>query len=43
MKDIIRLFRTLYIISKNSENHEIVIDEETLKYILDELKRIDGR
>ena len=41
MKDIIRLFRTLYVISKNSEKHEIVIDEETLKYILDILKELD--
>jgi hypothetical protein len=41
MKDLIRLFRTLYLISKNSEKHEMVIDEETLKFILDVLKELD--
>lgn len=40
MKELIRLFRTLYLISRNSEKHEIVMDEETLKVILDELKKL---
>lgn len=38
MKDIIVLLRTLYLISVNSEKHEVIIDEETLKIILDQLK-----
>lgn len=38
MQDLIRLLRTLYLISKNSEKHEVVIDEDTLKLMLDTLK-----
>ena len=38
MEELIRLFRTLYLISKNSERHEVIIDEETLKMVLDQLK-----
>lgn len=41
MKELIRLFRTLYIISINSKKHEVVIDEETLKTILDQLEQIE--
>lgn len=40
MKELVMLFRTLYLISRNSEKHEIVIDEETLKFILDELEKL---
>ena len=38
MKDLIRLFRTLYIICINSEKQEIIMDADTLKFILDTLK-----
>ncbi len=38
MQDLIRLLRTLYLISKNSEKHEAVIDEDTLKLMLDTLE-----
>lgn len=42
MEELIRLFRTLYLISKNSEKHEVIIDEETLKkMVLDQLKKND--
>lgn len=40
MEELIRLFRTMYLISKNSEKHEVVIDEETLKVILNQLNGI---
>lgn len=40
INDLIRLFRTLYLISTKSEKHEIVLDEETLKSVLDDLKQI---
>lgn len=40
INDLIRLFRTLYLISTESEKHEIVLDEETVKSILDDLKQI---
>jgi len=39
MEELIRLFRTLYLISKNSESHEVTIDEETLKMVLEQLKK----
>lgn len=42
LQKLIVLFRTLYLISRNSEKHEVVIDEDTLKCILDELKKLDG-
>lgn len=38
MEEIIILLRTLYLICVNSERHEVIIDEETLKMILDQLK-----
>jgi hypothetical protein len=38
MQDLIRLIRTLYLISKNSEKHEVIIDEDTLKLMLDTLE-----
>lgn len=41
MKDLINLFRSLYFICSRSKNHNIVIDEETLKYILDKLKELE--
>lgn len=39
MQELIRMLRTLYLISKNSEKHEVVIDEDTLKIMLDTLKK----
>lgn len=39
MQELVRLLRTLYLISKNSEKHEVVIDEDTLKIMLDTLKK----
>lgn len=42
MEELIRLFRTMYIISKNSEKHEVIIDEETLKVVLNQLNGIKG-
>ena len=38
MQDLIRLLRTLYLISKNSEKHEVIIDEDTLKLMLNTLE-----
>ena len=38
MQELISFLRTLYWISKNSEKHEVVIDEDTLKLMLDTLK-----
>ena len=36
---LMRMLRTLYWISKNSEKHEVIIDEDTLKIMLDTLKK----
>lgn len=41
MKELIRFIRTLYLICINSEKKEITIDADTLKQILDDLKKID--
>lgn len=41
MKELIRFIRTLYLICINSEKREIVIDADTLKQVLDDLKKID--
>jgi len=41
MKELIRFIRTLYLICINSEKREIVIDADTLKHVLDDLKKID--
>ena len=39
MLELMRMLRTLYLISKNSEKHEVIIDEDTLKIMLDTLKK----
>ena len=38
MQELVNLLRTLYLISKNSEEHEVAIDEDTLKLMLDTLQ-----
>ena len=43
MKELIRFIRALYIICINSEKKEITVDDDTLKLILDDLKKIDAR
>ena len=40
MEEIIRFIRTLYIICVNSDKKEITIDADTLKQILDDLKKV---
>ena len=42
MKEIIRFIRTLYVICVNSDKKEITIDADTLKQILDDLKKVQG-
>ena len=39
MLELMRMLRTLYLISKNNEKHEVIIDEDTLKIMLDTLKK----
>lgn len=40
-RELASLFRSLYFICSRSENHNIIIDEETLKCILDKLKELE--
>ena len=41
MKELIRFIRTLYLICINSEKKEITVDADTLKHILEDLKKIN--
>lgn len=41
MIELIRFIRALYIICINSEKKEITVDADTLKQILDDLKKIE--
>lgn len=42
MQEMVRFFRTLYLIAKNSKKQRIVLDVDDMKYILDSVKNLAG-
>ena len=42
MEELLRMIRALYLVAAKSERQEITLDTETLKWMLDNLKRLRG-